>query len=90
MGRLNRKLILHNVSEAREELERIEALVSKGGELSEARLSVMFEHAYHHLNVAWNARRVPMKRYSHLTHADFNAWGQFPTDLELLTIEEDD
>ena len=89
MSRLNRKLILHNLSEAREELERIEARVGGGGGLSEGKLSVMFEHAYHHLNFAWNARRVPMKRYEHLTHADFNEWGRYPADLELITVRED-
>ena len=86
MSRLNRKIILSNISEAREELERIEARVGKGGELSEGELEVMLMHAYHHLNFAWNARRAPMKKYRDMSDADFNAWGQFPTDLELLTI----
>jgi hypothetical protein len=90
MGRLNRKLILYNVSEAREELERIEALAKGDEKLVEEHLAVMFEHAYHHLNCAWNARRVPMSRYRHLTNEDFNAWGQFPTDLELPTLAEGD
>ena len=90
MARLNREVIFYNISEAREELERIEALAKGDEKLVEEHLAVMFGHAYHHLNFAWNARRVPMSRYRRLTDEDFNAWGQFPTDLELPTLAEDD
>lgn len=90
MRRLNRRVILSNVSEAREELERIEALVRGGGKLSEGELSLMFEHAYHHLNYAWNARRTSDGQHRNLKDEDFNAWGRFPTDLELPTLAESD
>jgi hypothetical protein len=90
MRRLNRDVILSNVSEAREELEQIEALVRGGGELTEGELSVMFGHAYHHLNFAWNARRVADGEYRDLTAEDFNAWGRFPTDIEPYTAGEAD
>jgi hypothetical protein len=90
MRRLNPDIILYNVSEAREELERIEALIRAGDKLSEGELSVMFEHAYHHLNFAWNARRAPMKSYQHLKDEDFNAWGRFPADIEPYTVGGDD
>lgn len=90
MRKLNPDIIRYNVSEAREELERIEALIGAGGKLSEAELSVMFEHAYHHLNFAWNARRTSNKQHRNLKDEDFNAWGKFPTDIELYTVGEDD
>lgn len=91
MSRLNRELILSNLAEAREELERIEALVGvEGGRLSEGELSVMFGHAYHHINFAWNARRAPMKKYRNMKDEDFDAWGRFPADLELPTLAESD
>ncbi len=89
MRKLNPNVILWNVSEAREELEKIEALIRGGGELSEGELSVMFEHAYHHLNYAWNARRTPDSRHRKLKDEDFNEWGKFPTDIEPYTVGED-
>jgi hypothetical protein len=90
MRRLNRNVILANVSEAREELERIEARVRAAGELFEGELSVMFEHAYHHLNFAWNARRTSDGQHRDLKDEDFNEWGRFPNDLELPTLAGDD
>lgn len=86
MAKLNPEVILYNVSEAREELERIEALVRAGGELSEGELSVMFGHAYHHLNFAWNARHTSDERHLDLKDEDFNAWGRFPADIEPYTV----
>jgi hypothetical protein len=90
MKRLNPDIILYNVSEAREELERIEALIRAGGKLSEAELSVMFEHAYHHLNFAWNARRTSDAQHRKLRDEDFNEWGRFPSDIEPYTVGEED
>ena len=90
MRKLNPDIILSNVSEAREELERIEALIRSGGELSEGELSVMFEHAYHHLNFAWNARRTSRAQHRNLRDEDFDAWGQFPADIEPYTVGEGD
>ncbi|HEX8286196.1 MAG TPA: hypothetical protein VF588_22740 [Pyrinomonadaceae bacterium] len=90
MDKLNPDVILSNVSEAREELEQIEALIRGGEELTEGELWVMFGHAYHHLNFAWNARRVTDAQYRNLTDKDFNAWGGFPTDILLYTAGEDD
>jgi hypothetical protein len=90
MKSLNRDIILSNVSEAREELEKIEAHVREGDELTDGELYVMFGHAYHHLNFAWNARRVDDREYHDLTDEDFNAWGRFPTDIEPYTVGEAD
>ena len=90
MRKINSGVVLSNVSEAREELEQIEALIRAGGELSEGELSVMFGHAYHHLNFAWNARRVADEEYRNLKGEDFNAWGRFPTDIEPYTVGEAD
>ena len=90
MKSLNREVILSNVAEAREELEKIEALVRSGGGLSEGELWVMFGHAFHHLNFAWNARRVADGDYRNLTNKDFNEWGSFPTDIEPYTAGEAD
>jgi hypothetical protein len=90
MKSLNREVILSNVTEAREELEKMEALLRSDEELTEGELFVMFGHAFHHLNFAWNARRVADEDYRGLTNKDFNEWGRFPTDIEPYTAAEAD
>ena len=80
MARINRKRMLRDISEAREQLEQIEHLLR-----SEA--PVLFEHAYHHLNWAWNTRSVLKSRYDALTDRDFNAWANVPKDLEPLQVD---
>lgn len=90
MGKINAEVVLSNIMEAREELEKIEALARSGEELDDGDLTVMFGHAYHHINFAWNARRVADEKYRNLTGADFNEWGKFPTDIEPYSAGEDD
>ncbi len=83
MTRLNWKIIHDNVTEAREELEKIEADIASGTLPSEGGLQIQFEHAYHHLNFAWNARRMAAKRYKDMTDIDFNFFGRYPKDIKL-------
>lgn len=80
---MNRQIIESNIREAREQLERIEQSVAAGKRLSEGEFLVMIQHAYHHLNFAWNARNVSTSRYSKLSDKEFNEWGRYPaTDIE--------
>jgi hypothetical protein len=34
-------------------------------------------HAYHHLNLAWNIRRISTSEYSRLTQEQFERWGRY-------------
>jgi hypothetical protein len=77
----NRKLIEMNISEAIEELERIRDLAVTG-ELKEEAFQVRLGHAYHHLNLAWNARRVPLSVYGRLTDRQLEEWGKYPKSIE--------
>ena len=54
--KMNRQVIESNIKEAREQLEEVEMSLSET--LTEGELLVMLQHAYHHLNLAWNARRA--------------------------------
>jgi hypothetical protein len=85
-SRINWHIIASNVNEARQQLEEIEAQVARRERVDEADLKVMLEHAFHHINFAWNARRAPMRRYLNLSDTDFNRWGKFPKDIELLRL----
>ena len=84
--RLNWKVILHNIAEAREQLERIEALRKEGQKVSEVELQIWLEHAYHHMNFAWNIRHAPTRAYTKLRDEDFNRWSKFPKEIEIYCV----
>lgn len=87
MQKLNWEIILSNLTEAREQLEKIELRVKANEAPAEGEFQVMLEHAYHHLNVAWHTRRISTKRYSRLTDEEFNQWSKFPRELEESKID---
>lgn len=84
MKRLNWRVILSNIQEAREELEKIEFQIASKEKPDEVELELSIRHAYHHLNTAWNARHAETDRYRSMTEEDFKAWGQFPIGLDDL------
>jgi len=87
MNRMNWKIIESNIREAREQLEEIERLISSKKYPCEEELQVMVEHAYHHLNFAWNTRRVTTKEYRKLTDEEFNRWGKGVNGVRLALLE---
>ncbi len=86
MRKLNWEIIPSNLAEAREQLKRIELRVRDGVAPAEGEFQVMLEHAYHHLNFAWNVRRISTERYSHLTGEEFDRRGRFPEVLKEFKI----
>jgi hypothetical protein len=58
---LNTKIISSNIFEAYDELSHLLQRLQTGT-LNEPELQVGLRHAYHHLNFAWNIRRVPTSR----------------------------
>ncbi len=87
MPKLNWEIILSNIAEAREQLEEIERRANTREVPTEIELQIMLEHTYHHLNFAWNVRRVSTKRYSHFTDKEFNKWSKLPKEIEELKID---
>ncbi len=86
MPKMNWKIIAGDIKEAREQLEEIESRIAGTDRPSEGELLVMFEHAYHHLNVAWNARGISTKRYTNLTDMEFNKWSQYPKNISSFIV----
>jgi hypothetical protein len=80
---LNLEIIESNLSEPIEELKKLQGLAAEG-ELNEGNLQVGLRHAYHHLNFAWNIRHVSTTQYAHLTQAQFDRWGKYPSEIENL------
>ena len=88
-SRMNWKIIAGNLREAREQLQEIEQRIQKKN-YSEVELYIDLQHAYHHLNFAWNARTVRTREYTRMTDADFNKWSQFPEDIEAFEVSQED
>ena len=84
--RLNWKIISYDLAEAREQLEEIEARINSGKKPSEVEFQIMLEHAYHHLNFAWNVRHQSTREYRHLSDADFNRWSEFPKVMQASKV----
>jgi hypothetical protein len=82
MPKLNWNIIAPNIADARKQLEEIEARLKSGNPPKPVEFQIMVQHAYHHLNFAWNARHWSTRRYAHLTDEDFQAGGEQPTDLD--------
>lgn len=92
MKRLNWKVTLSNIQEAREALEKLESQITSPKKPAEVEFELSIRHAYHHLNTAWNARHVETAKYRDMTDKDFKAWGLFPVgfdDLSTYGAEEE-
>lgn len=82
MKKINWLTIQSDIKEARSQLQAIEQLLAKGEEVEEEALRVMMQHAYFHLNYAWNARHVTTERYAECTDRDFKRWGSYPKTID--------
>ena len=49
---------------------------------TENSLYVSLDHAYHHLNWAWNIRRIPEERVWKCDEKDFKNWSKFPKAMQ--------
>lgn len=79
---------MDQLAEAMEQVAEIQTRLKSKKALSHEALQVMFEHAYHHMNFAWNARFASSRSYSHLTTARFNKWSRLPKDIWELYVEK--
>lgn len=85
MPKLNWEIILYNLKDVREQIDEIITL-AEAGDLDKINFQVKMEHAYHHLNSAWNIRHLGTKRYAKCAKKDFNEWSKYPRDLEEYEI----
>jgi hypothetical protein len=82
MKKINWETIAGDISEAREELEKIEADVKAGRAPCLEAFQVQLQHVYHHVNFAWNCRYVSTDRYAQMTNTDFKKWSKYSKDVE--------
>ena len=55
--------------------------------LTDSALFYSLDHAYHHVNFAWNCRRAPEERVRACAAADFVRWSRFPTGAPFLDLQ---
>ena len=76
----NKDIVKFNIEEAKEQLEEILNDIETDLEFSDVEFQISLEHAYHHLNFAWNARNVEEKRAIKCSEKDYKEWSKFPID----------
>ena len=83
---MNKDHLLFHLKEASEELSRTVADCENDPDYSEGELTVAMQHLYHHLNTAWNTHKLSPEIINQASDQDFNVWGLYPSDLEILTV----
>ena len=86
MPKLNRAILRYDIGDCVEQLQQILAKLDARKPLDDIEYRIEMQHAFHHLNFAWNARHWPMKRYEQCSKRDFKKAGDFPKDL--LNIDD--
>lgn len=80
---MNKEYVLFNLREAVEELQRTITEIETEPDYGEPEFQVAMEHAYHHVNHAWNARNASAEESSECSDANFAKWRAFPRDIDL-------
>jgi len=73
----NRELTRINIQEAREQLQEIEKSLLDN-DYDEVELRIELEHAYHHLNYAWNIRNASDEELKKSTKEHFAKYSKYP------------
>lgn len=72
-----RQALIDNIFEARLQLETIEELLLDP-EYTEGKFRSAMEHAYHHVNFAWNIRNASDVAVRECSPKNFNRWSKYP------------
>ena len=81
---MNYEIILSDLREVREEIEKLESKINSPDKPDEVDFELSLRHTYHHLNFAWNIRNLETEKYKNLIDTDFHEWGKFPNGLDDL------
>jgi hypothetical protein len=79
---MNWRCIKSDLREARDQITDIITKIENGDEPTEADYLIELQHAFHHLNIAWNARQATLEKYVDMSTRDFNRWRKFPNGTE--------
>ncbi len=79
---LNRRHILYNLEEARDEIDLVIRDLRRG-EYTEERFRRAMAHVVHHTNIAWNGRAT-RHEIGDASEDAIREWSRYPADLEPL------
>lgn len=82
---MNYEIILSNLREACEEIEKLESKINSFDKPDEVDFELSLRHTYHHLNFAWNIRNLETEKYKNLKDTDFHEWGKFHNGFDDLS-----
>lgn len=82
----NRDLIISNLEEAIEQLQKTVAELRNNAEYDESQLRIDLEHAYHHLNFGWHIRQVSEAEAAECSQENHVKWSKYPAG-EILEYE---
>ena len=83
---MNREFVLFHLREAAEQLARTVHELESDPEYGSGELLLAAQHAYHHLNSAWNGQELHELKANNLTDATWNRLGEFPSDFPLMSV----
>ena len=79
---MNKRWVLFHLTETIQELQKLTNTFASEA-VSTEEFEIAIEHAYHHLNTAWNSRSISDEEAREHGDSDFVNWRQFPKDLNL-------
>jgi hypothetical protein len=80
---MNRRHILYNLEEARDEIDLVIRDLKRSGEYTQERFRRAMAHIVHHTNIAWNGRTTPHD-IGEAPEEAIREWSRYPADLEPL------
>ena len=81
---MNKPAIEFHLQEAQEALNTMLESLRTDPDFECGAYWVQMQHLYRHINTAWNARHATDDQTSPLSQEDFDRWGQYPADLNIL------
>ena len=85
---MNREWVLFHLGQAADALRQAADEIRTTPDHGDIEFSGDMQHIYHHINTALNARHAEDSAVEPGTDAAFTAWSQFPSDLDMMSLED--
>jgi len=81
---MNKRFILSNLTEAKEELEKTIQAIQSEEDYDFGDFHDGMAHAYHHIDSAWNGREISDTEWKEYSDETFARLEKFPIDLPMI------
>jgi hypothetical protein len=86
-GKVNREFVLFHLREVAEDLSRTVREIESNPEYDSGEFLVAAQHAYHHLNSAWNGQDLHELQVANVNDSRWSRLGRFPEPFPLMSLE---